>query len=104
LLNLGGDKISPESIELVLAQFPGVAEAAAVARPNAYGNNEICAVVVSKEKLDEQALRTHCDARISRPFVPVQYIFVDSLPHNEFGKLDRRRLQDMIQELAARSG
>ena len=103
VLNLGGDKISPESIELVLAQFPGVVEAAAVALPNAYGNNEIGAVVVSREKLDEAALRKHCDAQIPRPFAPLKYLFVDSLPHNEMGKLDRRRLQEMVQELMARS-
>jgi acyl-CoA synthetase (AMP-forming)/AMP-acid ligase II len=101
ILNLGGNKISPEPIELVLAQFPGVVEAAAVAVANAYGNNEICAVVVSREKLDEAALRTHCDARIPRPFAPVKYIFVDSLPHNEMGKLDRGPLQETIQRLAA---
>ena len=30
VLNLGGDKISPEAIELVLSQYPGVIEAAAL--------------------------------------------------------------------------
>jgi acyl-coenzyme A synthetase/AMP-(fatty) acid ligase len=102
VLNLGGDKVSPETIELVLSQFPGVVEAAAAPLPNAYGNNEVCAVVVGREKLDEAALRAHCDARIARSFAPVKYIFTDSLPHNEMGKIDRRRLQDMIAELDAR--
>jgi acyl-CoA synthetase (AMP-forming)/AMP-acid ligase II len=102
MLNLGGDKISPESIELVLAQFPGVAAAAAFAAPNEYGNNQVCAVVASGEKLDEQALRAHCDARIPRPFAPVKYFLVDDLPHNENGKLDRRRLHEMMREAVAR--
>ena len=102
MLNLGGDKISPETIELVLAQFPGVVEAAAVAIANAYGNNEVSAVLASREKLDEAALRAHCDARIPRPFAPIKYFRVDSLPHNEMGKLDRRRLQEMVPELIAR--
>jgi acyl-CoA synthetase (AMP-forming)/AMP-acid ligase II len=101
VLNLGGDKISPEAIESVLVQFQGVVEAAAVAVPNAYDNNQICAFVAAHEKIDEQALRTYCDTHIPRPFAPVKYIFVESLPHNEMGKLDRRRLQDMIPKMAA---
>jgi acyl-CoA synthetase (AMP-forming)/AMP-acid ligase II len=96
VLNLGGDKISPESIELVLGQFPGVSETAAVAIPNAYGNNEIYAAIVSHTELDELALRAHGEARIPRPFAPVKYLFVEALPHNEMGKLDRSRLQEMI--------
>jgi acyl-CoA synthetase (AMP-forming)/AMP-acid ligase II len=102
VLNLGGSKISPETIELVLGQFPGVVEAAAIGVPNAYGINEVCAVVVGREKIDESALRAHCHARIPLPFAPLRYFFVDSLPHNEMGKLDRRRVQEIIEGLAAR--
>jgi len=102
VLNLGGDKISPEAVEAVLAQFEGVAEAAVVALPNDYGNNQVYAAVTARQEIDEQALRAHCEARIPRPFPPVKYFFVDSLPHNEMGKLDRRRLRDIVQQLAAR--
>lgn len=96
VLNLGGDKISAETIERILNQFPGVADAAAVAMPNAYGNNEVCALVVAGEKIDEQALWAYGAAQIPRPFAPVKYLFVDNLPHNEMGKLDRARLRQMM--------
>ncbi len=99
VLNLGGDKISPETIELVLTQIPGVVEAAAVAVPNVYGNNEVWALVVARDKVEENVLRTYCDARIPRPFAPVKYLFLDDLPHNENGKLDRRRLQERVATL-----
>jgi acyl-CoA synthetase (AMP-forming)/AMP-acid ligase II len=102
VLNLGGDKISPEAIELVLSQFPGVGEAAAVAVPNAYGNNQIHAAIVSRGRVDEAALRAHCEALIPSPFAPVRYLFVDALPHNEMGKLDRRRAQDLVLQTATR--
>lgn len=96
VLNLGGNKISPETIELVLSQFKGVVEAAAFSVPNEYGNDEVCAAVVSSQKLDERGLRAHCEQRISRPFAPVKYYFVDSLPHNEMGKIDRHRLPALV--------
>src|SRR4029077_8649998 len=95
-LNLGGDKVSPEAIEAVLSQFQGIVEAAAAAVPNTFGNNEVCALLVAREKIDEQQLRAYCEARIQRPFAPVKYVLVDKLPRNENGKLDRRRLNELI--------
>jgi acyl-CoA synthetase (AMP-forming)/AMP-acid ligase II len=102
VLNLGGNKINPENIELVLLQFKGVSEVAAVSVANEYGNDEIWAVIVAHEKLDESALRTHCEARLNRPFAPVKYRFADSLPHNEMGKIDRRRVQELVNPTAPR--
>jgi acyl-CoA synthetase (AMP-forming)/AMP-acid ligase II len=98
MLNLGGDKVSPETIEAALSQFQGVVEAAAAAVPNAFGNNEVWALVVTNEKIDEARLRAYCEARIQRPFAPTKYVFVDNLPRNENGKLDRRRLNEMVRQ------
>jgi acyl-CoA synthetase (AMP-forming)/AMP-acid ligase II len=100
-LNLGGDKVNPEAIELVLTQFKGVIEAAAFSAPNEYGNNEIRALIVSLATLDEAQLRAHCEARAPRGFAPVGYHFVDSLPHNEMGKIDRRRVRELVDGMIA---
>ena len=102
VLNLGGDKISPEAIELVLSQFKGVIQAAAFGTPNEYGNSEISAVIVSQDPLDEKILKEYCAARIPRPFAPAKFYFVESLPHNETGKIDRRRLHDWINQTVGR--
>jgi len=98
VLNLGGDKINPERIELVLSQFKGVIEVAAFSALNDYGVNEVCAAVVSEEKLDEKSLRAHCEAHIPRSLAPARYYFVNSLPHNDMGKIDRRRLQVLVNQ------
>jgi acyl-CoA synthetase (AMP-forming)/AMP-acid ligase II len=100
VLNLGGDKISPEAIELILSQFNGVIEAAAFGAPNEYGNREIWAAVVGHGSLDQRALKEYCTARIPRPFAPARFYFVESLPHNEMGKLDRSRLHDWVNQTA----
>ena len=100
VLNLGGDKISPEAIELTLSQFNGVIEAAVFAAPNEYGNNEIRAAIVGQGPLDEQVLKGYCAARIPRQFVPTKFYFIESLPHNEMGKLDRSRLHDWADRKA----
>ena len=98
VLNLGGDKISPEAIELVLSQFNGIDEAAAFGAPNEFGNSEIWAAIVSHTPIDEQILKEYCEAKIPRPFAPAKVWFVDSLPHNEMGKLDRGRLYAWVKE------
>jgi acyl-coenzyme A synthetase/AMP-(fatty) acid ligase len=102
VLNLGGDKISPETIEQILLQFNGVVEAAILGAPNEYGNSEIWAAVVGQGALDEQGLKQYCAARIPRPFTPTRVCVVESLPRNEMGKLDRSRLHDWINKAIAR--
>jgi acyl-coenzyme A synthetase/AMP-(fatty) acid ligase len=99
VLNVGGDKISPEAIELILMQFPGVIEAAALSLSNVYGNSEVCAVIVTREGTTEEALKSYCESRIPRPFTPTRIVFVDELPHNEMGKLDRGRLETTLRKL-----
>ncbi|HEY4407989.1 MAG TPA: class I adenylate-forming enzyme family protein [Xanthobacteraceae bacterium] len=103
VLNLGGDKINPETVELALSQFKGIVEAAVCSAPNELGNNEIFALVVSREKLDERQLRTHCEARLPRTFVPVKFLPIDSLPHNEMGKIDRRQLPELCKRALGRA-
>ena len=103
VLNLGGDKISPETVELALSQFKGIVEAAVFSAPNELGNNEIFALVVSREKLDQQQLRAHCEARLPRSFVPVKFLPADSLPHNEMGKIDRQQLPELCKRALGRA-
>ncbi len=102
VLNLGGDKISPETIEQILLQFNGVVEAAILGAPNEYGNSEIWAAIVGQGALDEQGLKQYCAARIPRQFTPTRVCVVESLPRNEMGKLDRSRLHDWINKAIAR--
>jgi acyl-CoA synthetase (AMP-forming)/AMP-acid ligase II len=53
------------------------------------------ALIVSRSPLDDAALRTHCQQRLSPLFCPVRFVSLDRLPRNENGKLDRSRLRDL---------
>lgn len=96
-LNLGGDKVNPEVVETVLASFPGVSDAAVMTIPNAFGIDEIHALITSQSSLDEGALRSHCQAQLQRAFVPVRFIVVDRIPRNEMGKIQRARLMEVAK-------
>jgi acyl-coenzyme A synthetase/AMP-(fatty) acid ligase len=91
VLNLGGDKVRPELVEEVLASSGAVVEAAAFLRPNDLGIAELWAAVVARSAVDEQALRSLCEAALT----PLRFIVVDALPRNEGGKLERARLSEL---------
>lgn len=99
VLNLGGDKVSPQLIEDAVAAFKGIREAGAFSVPNDVGVEEVWSFIVHGVALDKEALHKHCRERLSQTHVPVRFISVPSLPRNANGKLERRRLAAMAQEL-----
>lgn len=96
LINLGGDKVNPETIERVLAACDGVVECAAFSAPNELGIGTLWSAVVADGRVDNAALRAHCAARLPAQFCPADYIRVERLPRNPMGKLDRRALLKLL--------
>ncbi|MFJ4846270.1 MULTISPECIES: FadD7 family fatty acid--CoA ligase [unclassified Streptomyces] len=91
LINRGGEKISPERVEDVLAGCPGVAEAAVFAVPDAtYGERVGAAVVLSRgESVGPEEILRYCRTRLAAFEVPDRLAVVASLPHTAKGGLDR---------------
>jgi acyl-CoA synthetase (AMP-forming)/AMP-acid ligase II len=94
VLNIGGNKISPETIEAVIASFRGIDQAAVFSEQDEIGVDQICAVIVSNAGFDEQLLRTHCEQRLAADFVPARFVRSGELPRNEQGKLIRGQLAE----------
>src|SRR5882757_4255833 len=95
-INRGGEKISPEHVEDILAGFPGVAEAAVFAIPDAtYGQRVGAAVVLlpEGEKLGPDQILEYCRNRLSAFEVPDRLEVVTALPHTAKGALDRRAVE-----------
>ncbi|MGA9124519.1 MAG: hypothetical protein WB382_14535, partial [Pseudolabrys sp.] len=99
VLNLGGDKVSPRIIEDALTAFDGVHEAMAFSVPNDMGIDEVWALIVHQDSLNEQALRKHCEEKLAQTHVPVRFMSVAELPRNANGKVDRVQLSTMVQGL-----
>jgi len=99
VLNLGGDKVSPQLIEDAVAAFRGIREVGAFSMANDVGVEEVWSFIVHGDALDTDALHKHCRERLSQTHVPVRFISVPSLPRNANGKLQRQRLPAMAQEL-----
>jgi O-succinylbenzoic acid--CoA ligase len=91
----GGENVAPAEVEAVLAEHPGVAEAAVFARPHPLWGDAITALVVVREGADltQGALRAHCLERLAPFKVPKAFEFVSTLPRTESGKVRRAGLR-----------
>ncbi|MFE6895161.1 FadD7 family fatty acid--CoA ligase [Streptomyces sp. NPDC057694] len=91
LINRGGEKISPEHVEEVLAAAPDVVEAAvfALADP-VYGERVGAAVVLTAGSgVTADTVLAHCRGRLAPYEVPDHLEIVPTLPHTAKGALDR---------------
>lgn len=92
----GGENIYPREIEDVLYEHPGVFEAAVVGEPDETWGERVVAYVVPKDRsLTAEALDTFLreSYKLSNYKRPRRYIFVESLPKNASGKIQRYRLR-----------
>lgn len=96
IINRGGEKISPEHVEAILAECSGVTEAAVFAIPDAtYGERVGAAVVVSQhESIGPEAILQDCRNKLSPFEVPERLEVVAALPHTAKGALDRRAVEE----------
>jgi long-chain acyl-CoA synthetase len=96
----GGSNIYPREIEEVLLRSTGVVEVAVVGRPHRDWGEEVVAFVVPRPDamVTAEALDRLCLDTIARYKRPRAYIFVDSLPTNNYGKVLKTTLR---QQLAA---
>jgi acyl-CoA synthetase (AMP-forming)/AMP-acid ligase II len=67
------------------------------------GIDEVWALIVPNGRQNEEALQKHCRDRLAQRYVPVRFINVADIPCNANGKVDRSRLDAMVQGLV-RSG
>ncbi|HXU43443.1 MAG TPA: AMP-binding protein [Burkholderiales bacterium] len=95
----GGENIHPSEIENVLFKHPGIANAAAVGLPSRKWGQVVCAAIVRKDPalsaaaLDEFCLKSPDLADFKRPR---HYFFVDAIPSNPTGKVERGKLKDQL--------
>jgi acyl-CoA synthetase (AMP-forming)/AMP-acid ligase II len=96
----GGTNIYPREIEEVLLRHAGVLECSVVGRPHADWGEEVVAFVVRRpeSQVAEAELDALCLDQIARFKRPKAYRFVDALPKNNYGKILKTELRDMLKK------
>jgi len=94
LIIRGGVNISPVEIDNILSRHPGIVEGAAVGIPDRIYGEEVIAYVVAQpgSRLSAQDIIAHCGRYLAAFKTPKDVLFVDALPKNARGKLDRKQL------------
>ncbi|KPK31740.1 MAG: AMP-dependent synthetase [Betaproteobacteria bacterium SG8_40] len=98
LIISGGSNIYPREVEEALLYHPAVAEASVVGRAHAEWGEEVVAFVVRRPaaRVTEAELEAVCLERIARFKRPRRYLFVDTLPKNNYGKVLKTELRKRL--------
>lgn len=98
LIISGGMNIYPREVEEVLLTHPGVRAVAVVGRPDPeWGESVVAFVVPDGPAPARDDLDRTCIERIARYKRPKEYLFVDSLPTNNYGKVLKRELRERLR-------
>ncbi len=102
LIIAGGFNIYPAEVEAALDEIPGIAESAVIGVPHAdLGEAVVGVVKVSDPGVDEATVRAALADRLARFKQPRKVVFVDELPRNTMGKVQKALLRQTYADLFA---
>jgi malonyl-CoA/methylmalonyl-CoA synthetase len=92
----GGLNVYPKEVESEIDALPGVVETAVIGVPHADFGEGVTAVVVRDKSadLDEAKVLGALEGRLAKFKMPKRVIFVDELPRNAMGKVQKNILRD----------
>jgi malonyl-CoA/methylmalonyl-CoA synthetase len=92
LIISGGYNVYPKEIELILDELDGVTESAVVGVPHPDFGEGVVAVVIGQG--DEADMIAECRRQLAPYKSPKRIVFVDDLPRNAMGKVQKNLLRD----------
>jgi malonyl-CoA/methylmalonyl-CoA synthetase len=99
LIISGGYNVYPKEIELVLDALPGVEESAVIGLPHPDFGEAVAAVVMGSG--DEAAIIAAAREKLAAFKAPKRVVFVDELPRNTMGKVQKALLRQTYAALFA---
>jgi malonyl-CoA/methylmalonyl-CoA synthetase len=101
LVITGGYNVYPIEVETEIDALPGVIESAVIGVPHADFGEAVTAVVVAEKgaNIDEAAVRSALEQRLAKFKLPKRVLFVDELPRNTMGKVQKSILRERYGDL-----
>lgn len=101
----GGYNVYPKEVEQVIDELDQVAESAVIGLPHPDFGEGVTAVVVrqkgtnpGEDQLEEAAVINHLDGRLAKYKQPKRVFFVDELPRNTMGKVQKNELRKQFND------
>ena len=99
LIITGGFNVYPKEIEEVIDALPGVIETAVIGLPHVDFGEAVTAVVATRDTLDEAQMIATLKTRLGDFKVPKRILFVEELPRNAMGKVQKAELRKRFADL-----
>jgi len=101
LIISGGLNIYPKEIESAIDDLDGITESAVIGVPHPDFGESVVAVVVAKPEstLDQTDIINSLDGKLARFKLPKYVFFVDELPRNAMGKVQKNVLREQHKDL-----
>jgi acyl-coenzyme A synthetase/AMP-(fatty) acid ligase len=99
LINRGGIKIDPVSIDHYLVDYPGVEDAAAFGFINKIGVQDVAVAIVIADNFDIDTLKIKLHEKLGGARYPSYFIKVNKIPRNQMGKVMRGQLSKQFDQL-----
>ena len=97
VIKSGAFKVSTVQVEAALYEHPAVAEAAVTGIPHPVLGQVTAAAVVTRSEVTVADLRAFLLHRLARHELPSRMLFLPELPKNHTGKVEKRRLLDLLR-------
>ncbi|MGE0611110.1 MAG: malonyl-CoA synthase [Hyphomicrobiales bacterium] len=101
LIISGGFNVYPAEVEAAIDAIPGVAESAVIGLPHPDFGEGVTAVVARSgdgDGLSEAAIIDHLKDELAKFKQPKRVFFVDALPRNSMGKIQKKDLREQYRE------
>jgi len=95
-VKIRGFRIELAEIENQLLKHPDVNEAVVLARDGDNKEKYLCAYLVGKRVIDMQFMREFLSKKLPDAMIPAYFVFLEQMPLNANGKVDRRALPDPL--------
>jgi malonyl-CoA/methylmalonyl-CoA synthetase len=102
LIISGGYNVYPKEVELVLDELAGVVESAVIGVAHPDFGEAVVAVVIGAG--DEAAMIAQCRQQLAAYKSPKRIVFVDELPRNAMGKVQKNLLRQTYAGLFSEAG
>ena len=95
LIITGGLNVYPPEVELVLVQHPAVAECVVIGCPDEEWGERVTAVIKPRRgvEITDADIINHCREHLVNYKAPRKVVFVEELPSNALGKVQKARLR-----------
>jgi len=94
-VKIRGQRIELEEVEMRLSRFPGIKEAAVIAKEDKNKIKFLSAFVVTTAQVDVSDIREYLIQNLPDYMVPGHYVELEKMPLTPNGKIDRKKLSEL---------